>query len=350
MRKYNLLILALLQTGIVDCEISVSCVRDGERLSITCHMVGKNNTVSQINWEMVKSLNYTTTRVKLGTFHPEHGIYVVTDYNDTVKIQGDVPERRSTVHLASGAVYKESHICCIFMTFPAGALEKCADTEAWVEAQEADPKNEKVPLIPWALLVGGCTICFFSVTLALYYIWKYCCRHYCGRRRVFRVETCLTDQHTDSEGNTEEQPDPPPLPSLPDTQPQGFDPSKLYAKIKLDLLYGRLWKAYNGASRTWGPATQQDLQRQRPKQEEHPGQQKVYFLLGEHQGSQIKEPKEPVMEIEPQSAIELEHHMKTEAEPQPTQEGSEKPAHDSDPFPLQAQDPGTHEEKHVSDT
>lgn len=31
--------------------------------------------------------------------------------------------------------------------------------------------------------------------------------------------------------------------------PSGFDPTKLYAKIKKDLHYGRLWKAYQGRAR-----------------------------------------------------------------------------------------------------
>ncbi|KTF90816.1 hypothetical protein cypCar_00029693 [Cyprinus carpio] len=31
----------------------------------------------------------------------------------------------------------------------------------------------------------------------------------------------------------------------------GFDPSKLYAKIKKDLFYGRLWKSYQGQPKPW---------------------------------------------------------------------------------------------------
>ncbi|XP_010903957.2 uncharacterized protein si:ch211-196f2.6 isoform X1 [Esox lucius] len=337
----TLLILALLQTGIVNCRISVYRVRDGDRLSITCRIVEKNNNVTQINWEMIKSLNHTTTRVKLGTFHPEYGIHLAREYNKTVKIQGDVFDHSSTVHLTGDAMYEDSQFCCIFHTFPAGRLEKCADRGEWVEAQESEDVHENRPVVQWALLVGGCTICFFSVSLSLYFCWKYCCRHCCGRRRVFKVETCLTDQHTDTERITEEQPHHAPLPPPPVTQPQGFDPSKLYAKIKLDLLYGRLWKAYNGATRAWGSSTQQDPQHQRSKQGEGPGPQKVYSLLGEHRGSQIKEPEEPVLKLEPQSATDLEHHMEAEAEQQPTQEGSEKPTHETDPFPMHAPDPGT---------
>lgn len=45
--------------------------------------------------------------------------------------------------------------------------------------------------------------------------------------------------------------------------PSVFDPKKLYAKIKEDLYYGRLWKSYQGST-----------QKSQTKQ--------IYFLLGEN--------------------------------------------------------------------
>lgn len=51
--------------------------------------------------------------------------------------------------------------------------------------------------------------------------------------------------------------------------PSGFDPTKLYAKIKEDLYYGRLWKAYQGKARvsTEGCLT---------------GSRQIYYSLGEN--------------------------------------------------------------------
>lgn len=103
---------------------------------------------------------------------------------------------------------------------------------------------------------------------------------------MFEVHTRLTDQHAQPEYVSEEYPQvslpPPSPPSLPPTppEPQGFDPSKLYAKIRLDLLYGRLWKAYQGRSWAWspnppGPDSQQELTPPQPIPE------RVYSLLGQ---------------------------------------------------------------------
>lgn len=65
--------------------------------------------------------------------------------------------------------------------------------------------------------------------------------------------------------------------------PSGFDPAKLYAKIKKDLYYGRLWKSYQGRTRvsTEGCLT---------------GSRQIYYRLGENplpQGDQEHRPKIP---------------------------------------------------------
>ncbi|KAK6291809.1 hypothetical protein J4Q44_G00375940 [Coregonus suidteri] len=316
MRKhcdYSLLVLVLIHTGTADSVISVSHTRDREHLSISCRLRG-NDTVSQINWEMISSPNHTTTKLKLGTFHPMFGTYVVPEYNDTVEIQGSAPSRSSRLDLKGGDGEEDSQLCCIFITFPSGVLEQCTHTrinESTAEAQDSEAPERLLgerTLEQWALLVGGSTISILSIVTSLYYCWKYCCRHCChsSRRRMFDVETYLTDQHTESEGVKEEPPQQPPLPSPPQPQPQGFDPSKLYAKIKLDLLYGRLWKAYQGTATAWGPTTQHGPQHG-PQQVAEPGPQKR------------EEPEESILQLEPKSQPELR------PEHQPTLEGREEP-------------------------
>ncbi|XP_045557488.1 uncharacterized protein isoform X3 [Salmo salar] len=331
MRKhwvYFLLALVLIQTGIAGSVISVSHTRDREHLSITCRLLPENDTVSQINWEMISSPNHTTTKLKLGTFHPVFGTYVVPEYNDTVKIQSSASSRSSSLDLKGGAVEEVSQLCCVFITFPSGVLEQCTQTrinESTAEAQESEDAQRLLgerTLEQWALLVGGSTISILSIVTSLYYCWKYCCRHCCHRRRMFEVEAYLTDQHTESE-----------------PQPQGFDPSKLYAKIKLDLLYGRLWKTYQGTATTWDPTTQHGPQ-QGPQQVAEPGPQKVYFLLGENWASQREEPEESVLQLEP------EHKPPLEGREEPVTQ----PETESDLIPPPTLDPGTQTEEMESDT
>ncbi|CAB1345526.1 unnamed protein product, partial [Coregonus sp. 'balchen'] len=205
-----------------DSVISVSHTRDREHLSISCRLRG-NDTVSQINWEMISSPNHTTTKLKLGTFHPM--------FDRTI-----------------ACLYGESD------------LSKHSDLR-----YHENPEGPPIAM-----------------------------------------------------GVKEEPPQQPPLPSPPQPQPQGFDPSKLYAKIKLDLLYGRLWKAYQGTATAWGPTTQHGPQHG-PQQVAEPGPQKLYFLLGEHWASQREEPEESILQLEPKSQPELR------PEHQPTLEGREEP-------------------------
>ncbi|XP_041724003.2 uncharacterized protein LOC121554471 [Coregonus clupeaformis] len=234
MRKhcdYSLLVLVLIHTGTADSVISVSHTRDREHLSISCRLRG-NDTVSQINWEMISSPNHTTTKLKLGTFHPVFGTYVVPEYNDTVEIQGSAPSRSSRLDLKGGDGEEDSQLCCIFITFPSGVLEQCTHTrinESTAEAQDSEAPERLLgerTLEQWALLVGGSTISILSIVTSLYYCWKYCCRHCChsSRRRMFDVETYLTDQHTESEGVKEEPPPATPFPHLPSPSPRVLTP------------------------------------------------------------------------------------------------------------------------------
>ncbi|XP_071022439.1 uncharacterized protein [Oncorhynchus clarkii lewisi] len=340
MRKhwvYCLLALVLIHTGVAGSVISVSHTQDRGHLSITCRLLSENDTVSQINWEMISSHNHTTTKLKLGTFHPVFGTYVVPEYNDTVKIQSSASSRSSRLDLKGGAVEEVSQLCCVFITFPSGVREHCTHTrinENTAEAQESEDAQRLLgerTLEQWSLLVGGSTISILSIVTSLYYCWKYCCRHCCHRRRMFEVEAYLTDQHTESEGVTEEPPQQPPLPSPPQPQPQGFDPSKLYAKIKLDLLYGRLWKAYQGTATTWGPTTQHG-----PQQGPQQGRQQV----AEPGPQKREEPEESVLQLEP------EHQPPLEGREEPVTE----PETESELIPPPTLDPGTQMEEMESDT
>lgn len=66
----------------------------------------------------------------------------------------------------------------------------------------------------------------------------------------------------------------------PTPSPSGFDPTKLYAKIKEDLYYGRLWKSYQGKARV---ATQGCLA----------GSKQIYYRLGENPLSQREQEHNP---------------------------------------------------------
>ncbi|KAM4604256.1 uncharacterized protein ACJ7VT_018817 isoform 2-T2 [Polymixia lowei] len=278
------LVFMLIQRGRADSEISLSLKKSVNKLVASCSLL-EDDRVNQINWVMNRGTNST----KLGTYHPVFGIHIDAQFSGSVEIRGNATERSSQLDLEWADVEDEGwEICCIFNTFPSGVLEKCSVT---VETKEADALTEpqweeedtSMTVIQWTLMLGGFLVYLASIAVCLYCCWRYCCRLCCWRRRVYEVQPCQTNCSTDSES--------PHVPALhlPEShlqsQPQskGYDHSKLYAKIKLDLLYGRLWKAYQGSARVRPPAT--------PQQET---QQKVYSLLGEHGPAQMKVvPTEP---------------------------------------------------------
>ncbi|XP_078147960.1 uncharacterized protein LOC139930906 isoform X2 [Centroberyx gerrardi] len=264
---YYLLLLILKHTGKADSEISVSVQQSADSLTVSCCLV-REDRVTQINWMMTRGTNNT----KLGTYHPQFGVHIDPHFNGSVVIEGSATERSSHIHLKGDDVeMRGREVCCIFHVFPSGVLEKCIVAETTAEAQEADaltePEQDVVQgrrtVVQWCLLVGGYMVCLTSIIICLYYCWRCCCRFCCWRKRVYEVQTYLSDCGTDSEEstNTPSQNQRPPAVHLPQPQPQpqqkGFDPSRLYAKIKLDLLYGRIWKAYQGTARARAPATPQ---------------------------------------------------------------------------------------------
>ncbi|XP_029932886.1 uncharacterized protein LOC115377120 isoform X2 [Myripristis murdjan] len=272
-------------TGKAESQISASVQRSADRLTVSCSLLG-TGTVTQVNWMM----NRGTHSIRLGTYSPQYGVYIYPQFNDSVVIEGDAAERSSQVHLVESDVEEEGdgEVCCVFNVFPSGVLETCTVTTT-TENQEADAFNDAQieltggrTLVQWCILVGGCTVFLISIITCLYYCWRFCCRFCCKRRKVYQVHTCHSDSGAEAEENTQassqNQPPPAAEPNQPQPQAKGFDPSRLYAKIKFDLLYGRIWKAYQGSSRAWAPA---------PPQQETP--QKVYSLLGEHGPAQFME-------------------------------------------------------------
>lgn len=305
-RRWVFLVHLLVHTvpGSAVNEVQVSYSRDHAGLQITCHLREEGNgTLTQVNWVLSHG---PSNQTRLGTYHPEHGTHVPPEQAERIRIQGSVPGRSSTLVLIGGDVEEGSSLCCILNTFPNGVFERCADTSAIAAAQEvlrfsgSQDESEIREGKRWGLLIGGAVACVLSIIIYLVCMW--CYRLCCRRRRVFEVHTHLTDQHAQPEYVPEEYPQvslpPPSPPYLPSTppEPQGFDPSKLYAKIRLDLLYGRLWKAYQGRSQAWspkppGPDAQQDLTPAQPIPD------RVYSLLGQAgTGASVDPPNDPSAE------------------------------------------------------
>ncbi|XP_036403504.1 immunoglobulin domain-containing protein [Megalops cyprinoides] len=250
-----LLILTFLHTGGSNSKIAVSHRWVGDALIVTCDILSEDR-VTQINWEWVWGYN----RTKLGTFHPEHGTYIAPEHKGSVEIQGSSSPRTTSLILLGADTSNSSLLCCVFITFPSGSLEGCADTSSTLaaEAQEAETQEQADPVGWWKLVVIVAVVSLPALITCFYLCWR-CC----SRRQVFQVErTYLTDPQT--EDSTREMAQPPPQ----QDQPEAFDPSKLYTKIKIDYYYGRLWKAYESSTR-WAAGPQTNPRR-------------IYYLLGEH--------------------------------------------------------------------
>ncbi|XP_028818975.1 uncharacterized protein LOC114769735 isoform X2 [Denticeps clupeoides] len=235
------LILVFLQAGISNSGISVTQKWMEGALNLTCTISG-NTTVTQINWVMGAS-----KQINLAIFHPKLGMYVPECYLEDVGIDGDKDHVCfSSLILKKGAMNESNVFCCQFITFPAGKLESCIDSSLSSVTKALEHNTYKMAqfLKEWLLLSGAIGLVFLIVSISIFCIWRKCCRSV----KVFEVQiSSLTDWSPDSEANTNEAiPEDPPVPPPPQSHPTGFDPSKLYAKIKVDLYYGRLWKSYQG--------------------------------------------------------------------------------------------------------
>lgn len=237
-----LYILAFLQSGKSNTEVSISHSPYKEGRNVTCVLSGKEN-MTQVNWEMRRGLNHT----KLGTFHPTFGTHIPPEYKAEVEIQG-----KSSQHSISSLVFKVAVnesvlICCAFVTFPSGKLEQCTDI-----SKKDDSINTSIKAFTHmkrepgmgifghfgAMIIGS--ILSLSTLTILFFI---CRKSNCRRRQSFDISVQLTEPPAE----TQEEESPP----IPPSSSHGFDPSKLYAKIKKDLFYGRLWKSYQGQPKAW---------------------------------------------------------------------------------------------------
>ncbi|KAJ8338245.1 hypothetical protein SKAU_G00372110 [Synaphobranchus kaupii] len=219
-----LLVLTCLKTGRSKSRISVFQRLEDGVLTVTCKLLSEDR-VTQINWEIVLGQNRSKADVGNSSEH-----------------------------------------CCLFNTFPSGNLEACADFSSIRAAEESEAHVQPVTQ-GWWKVVAAITVVSVLILIVSHYLRR---RYYNSRRKVFQVEQAfLTDPQIDSNASTRE----PPQSSPQQESSEAFDPSKLYAKIKIDYYYGRLWKAY---TRGWtvGP------------------QPKIYQLLGEHPPQQ-KDNEEP---------------------------------------------------------
>ncbi|KAB5579363.1 hypothetical protein PHYPO_G00194190 [Pangasianodon hypophthalmus] len=235
-------IVSFLQTGISNSRISISLSQGGDYIILTCALAG-NESLTQVNWEMVQGSNHT----KLGIFHPSQGIHIFSEHSGKIKIQGkQTPLAASDLSLQKEALNESGLICCQFITFPSGSLKQCTDISDAVISGPISPAEphgaeRKQGLFgKFGALTVGCILSLLFLAIPIYT----CKKCFCRRRQVLEIQHVSTDPSTFIEMYTEETHEVHHTPS-----PSGFDPTKLYTKIKEDLYYGRLWKAYQGRAR-----------------------------------------------------------------------------------------------------
>ncbi|XP_051579663.1 uncharacterized protein LOC127455669 [Myxocyprinus asiaticus] len=258
-----LLILVFLKTGKSKSEVSISHIRDEDHQNITCVLTGEEN-MTQINWEMQRGPN----RTKLGMFHPNFGIHTSYENKEEVKIKGKSPPYPLSSLLIKLASNESVQICCAFITFPSGKLERCTNisnkdvnlnTSMIKDFTYVQPELGLGLFGHLGAMIVGSILSLFILAIPFYL----CRKNNCKRRRSFVIRMYLTD--LPAETYAEESNDAP----TPQSSPNGFDPSKLYAKIKEDLFYGRLWKSYQGQpNKAWTQGTMTDNGH-------------VYYLLGQ---------------------------------------------------------------------
>ncbi|XP_076829362.1 uncharacterized protein LOC143475390 [Brachyhypopomus gauderio] len=268
-------IITFLHAGISNSSIIISYRKEVESLILTCELSGHEN-LTQVNWE-IQWPNHT----KVGTFHPVYGTYVPPEYSDRVSIEGRHLSSSVSLSLEKTPLADIGQICCVFITFPSGHLMQCTTisdndgVNANNRMTEAKQAGRDLGLFgQLGAMTVGCILSLFFFIAPVYL----CHKCFCTRRKQFRVQQAhYTDPSTPSETYTENaQEVRHPAPS------SGFDPTKLYAKIKNDLYYGRLWKAYQGRARV-------------STQGSPPGS-KIYYRLGEHpqpQTDEVDRPKSP---------------------------------------------------------
>lgn len=237
-----LFVVFFLQTGISNSRISITLSQKGENIIFTCVLAG-NESLTQVNWEMVQGSNYT----KLGIFHPSQGIHIFSQHTGRVKIEGQqTPLASSGLSLQKEALNESGLVCCQFITFPSGSLKQCTDISdevisMLISSAEPHGAGHKQGLFgQLGALTVGCILSLLFLIISIYT----CQRCFCKRRQLLEIQQVYSDNSTFPEMYSEEAREAHHTPSS-----SGFDLTKLYAKIKEDLHYGRLWKSYQGKSR-----------------------------------------------------------------------------------------------------
>ncbi|KAK1797054.1 hypothetical protein P4O66_008448 [Electrophorus voltai] len=280
-----------LSTGVSDSNIVISHRMEGERLILTCVLSGDEN-LTQVNWEI-----QWPNRTNVGIFHPVYGTYVPPEYADRVIISGKHLFSTASLSLEKMPLNEIRQICCVFMTFPSGHLMQCSKisdndgVNANNRKTEVKEASHELSLFgQLGALTVGCILTLLLFLIPVYVCHKRSCRRYFFNEEFF----ILGDKSFESSGhitqthqhllrahmfvqtfteNAQEVRHPPPAP--------GFDPTKLYAKIKNDLYYGRLWKAYQGRARI-------------STQGAPPDPKKIYYRLGERPQQQSDEKQRPI--------------------------------------------------------
>ncbi|XP_051973992.1 immunoglobulin domain-containing protein [Xyrauchen texanus] len=271
-----LIILVNLKTSKSKSDVSISHSGDEDHQNITCVLTGEEN-ITQINWEMQRGLN----RTKLGMFHPIFGIHISYKNKAEVKIQAQTTPHPLSSILIKLASNESVEICCAFITFPSGKLEQCIDfSKKDVNINTSIIKDfTYVQPEPGLGLFGrlGVMIIGSILSLLILTVLFYLCRkNNCKRRQSFEICMYLTDSPAETYAEESN------VAPTPQSTASGFDASKLYAKIKEDLFYGRLWKSYQGQpNKSWTQSAMTDN-----------GQ--VYHLLGQSPLQQRNEEGSPL--------------------------------------------------------
>ncbi|KAL2079676.1 hypothetical protein ACEWY4_025420 [Coilia grayii] len=257
-----LMVFVFPHAGISNKGLSITQTREEGTIILTCHLSDRdrNITVSQTGWMIAIGQNKTN----LGTFHPDHGTYVSPQYRERVEIHShpSTPHRTS-LGLKDWPMNESSHFCCVFHTFPSGKLERCTSIShisADALTREETVGGDQRLAGRWTLLAGGTILAVSILSMCIFFCW----RNILKRARVFEIQSAHSegaDSQPDSEAHAESTPQP--------SVSLGFEPSKLYAKIKQDLYYGRLWKSYQGRPQPREPGSL-------------PTPRKIYSVVGEH--------------------------------------------------------------------
>ncbi|XP_062372416.1 immunoglobulin domain-containing protein [Sardina pilchardus] len=231
-----LVFLVFPHTGLSNKGICITLTKEEASVILSCVLSKNITAVVQTSWE--KGL--TPGRTNIGTFHPEHGPHVPEQYIDQVELLNDKSNPHETsLRLKNGAMNDTNIFCCVFNTFPTGTLDSCIDisqiNDTQALTQEKSTGDDQRLVRHGALLVGGSFLTLLILSMLIFFCWR-------KNRRANSFQIQSAEPRSESEAHTETLPQPNP--------PQGFDPSKLYAKIKQDLYYGRLWKSYQGRPQT----------------------------------------------------------------------------------------------------